>query len=227
MKLTSSLALIGALVGCSGPTQPVPTPTTPAPVTTSAEPVYAELFRDGASFSVTAKTTTTLDEGSPPTTEQRPPIRCTVKDVREATGVKQSTVDCSSAGVDSPTGGLAPEGIWVASDKGLWRYFPSDDVRAREVAVKGTMDPKEMLIGATPLAHQEDITSGDPDGPDEAMHYFSKVGEAGAWCFGHSAAAGDETGWTMCMSAEAGLVSGTWYQAGTTSVDTWYTATKG
>ena len=206
------LAVLVLSVAACGGSKSTPVgngPTTPA---ASGGPVYAALLA-GGTWSFTGETTTT------PPTDMGPQTKAATKPL-ECTGVvdgKRVKVTCTG-GIDegSPTMGMAPMGTFVATDDGL--YWSSPTGPAIDLA---KVDKQTMLIAHVAAAHDTEIK--DKDNPDTGEQYFAKPGDAGAWCFGYGSYGADEAGWSMCMSAEKGIVSATVFQAGATTVETNFT----
>lgn len=187
---------------------------------TSEGPVYAALFERGRTFVFAAERTTTppADEGQPEK-KMLPDLTCTVtasETLDPATHLQRSTVTCTMPGDEAPTMGFPPAATYYANDAGLW--FDMNSVKDH---APPKLDPKHMLIARVPVARNEEIGDGDTFAKE---FYTAKASAHGAWCFGYTAAAGDEAGFELCASPKAGIESAKLFQAGATSVDVTLTA---
>ncbi|MBK9034847.1 MAG: hypothetical protein IPL61_26890 [Myxococcales bacterium] len=209
-------ALVILAAACGGKS----TPTTPGNTGGGASgPVYAALLEQGArwSFALTHKVTPPVDDG-PPTTEAAGAMTCTVAMAHPMGDLQLSKIEC--VGEQAPGDGFAPAGYWVASPAGLWHLDGSltmDEVHAQVAA----LDPKKMLIAATPAAHSDQL--GDLDNGDGLEVFAAKPGAGGGWCVAYTMAMGDEAGWELCLTAGA-IASGSWFSAGATVDEMSYVA---
>lgn len=175
----------------------------------ASDDVTAALFEQGKSwtFALATKTTPPVDTGAP-TTVANGNLTCTIDSVRTVGAASVAKMSCAGA-IDS-----APTMYWVRNSQGLWGYYAG--IEAAELAKQlANPNPKEMLLAATPAAHETEIK--DAEGANAL--YWAKPGDAGAWCTGYTYAMGDEYGWEICLKAGVGIVSGNWFDAGATTTE--------
>ena len=130
-------------------------------------------------------------------------------------------IECT-ADADKVAGdGYAPTGYWLATPAGLWRFDGSstmEEIHAKAAA----LDPKRMLIAATPAARHDEL--GDSDNGDDLEVFDAKAGAGSGWCLAYTFAQGDEAGWELCFGADGGIASGSWFDAGATVNEVSYVA---
>jgi hypothetical protein len=155
-------------------------------------PLFAPLFRDGASWRFTAETKVTDDSGHH---EVRPGVvTCSVHHARENAKTWIAELGCSGIETDQPI-----DVTIVATAAGLW-YF---DHRPIELA------PATMAIAARPEigTHRHDLGSGETES-------YSVSREADHWCMTYATNQGDDRAWMLCLDEHTGVVGGSSYFLG-------------
>jgi hypothetical protein len=145
-------------------------------------------------------------------------MTCTVAMAHAMDGKQMAKIECTADGDRVAGDGYAPAGYWVATADGLWHF---DGSKSMDEVHAAPLDPKLMLIAATPAERQQE--SGDMDNGD-GLEMVSAKANDGGWCVGYAFAMGDEAGWELCFGADGGIASGNWFDAGATTNETSYVA---
>jgi hypothetical protein len=234
-RCTWLAVLAGLLGGCSAaPSPPLPvvqlaSSAPSAPVAPAAQPLvataqpnvaappYSGLFQKGRVYVLAFETRQSgLDAtGRGPTvTTGRGTFTCGVTEVRAIGDARAAWVQCDGV-PDVPVDRAAPGGGYLATAQGLWRV---DALPASAGDLNG-LTADTMLLAASP-------TPGKREQPLAGAQGFVRWHEVSAFrdgfCATEASAAGDEGGYTLCFSHEAGLVGGSAYFAGGFTRDLWY-----
>jgi hypothetical protein len=215
MQRLTGFAIAFALAACGGGSKST-TPTNSG--ATTSGPVYAALFEQGRTWTLTmTHNTTPPPDMGPPSSRSAGTATCTVTMAHAMGDAKMAQISCDAAEETL----YAPNGTWVANARGLWHFddeLSMDDVHAK----MATLDDKQMLIAATAAVRHNEI--GDLENGDGLEVFGAKAGVDGAWCVYYTMAMGDEAGFEVCLAAGRGIVSGTSFSAGATVLELTYTA---
>jgi hypothetical protein len=179
----------------------------PASAAARPAPLYADLFREGASWSYDSRI---YVDGPPDGDPQKPyvtsdthhTITCTVDHARRFRGGLVSEVSCDEPD-DPPGGAHLIVGRWVSTARGLYRV--GGDWTARGNL---SVTSADLIIAAHPRAGVR-----HPDGDELVTLTIRK--DHGAWCVDYVTKHGDDGDWTYCF-ADGTLSSGSFVWGGVT-----------
>jgi hypothetical protein len=182
-----------------------------------AAPAYAGLFQQGRSYVLAFET---RESGPDATgngrtvTTSRGTFTCRVTEVRAIGDARAAWVQCDGV-PEVPVDRATPGGGYVATAQGLWRV----DTLPTSAGELAALSVDTMLLAASPVPGKREQALPEAEG---FVRWHEVSAFRGGFCATEASAAGDEGGYTLCFSCEAGLVGGSAYFAGGFSRDLWY-----
>jgi hypothetical protein len=176
---------------------------------------YAALFEVGRRWKIsgTLKHGGTSDDGKPVQTSRKFTAACEIAEVERYVWGLRARTACK----DLPQ--IAAEDLVL----GHWFALPDGLYHLRELPPSGAVElPPTQRVFPTPIAASlREERDAEMEG---ALSRWRTFEQRGAWCYEQVTAAGDEAWHEVCISAQAGLVSGSYGWAGGSSDEVEFTA---